>query len=74
MAGQPLDGALDVRVDGGALAELRDGRLQGLQLRGEFARGRAVAAVLDLQHLPRRLQLRDLGVRAPAQPEPDEHG
>ena len=55
------------------LTELRDGRLQRLQLRGEFAGGSAVAAVLDLQHVSRGLQLRDFRVRAPAQPEPDEH-
>ena len=71
--GQPLDGALNLRIDRGALTELRDGRLQQLQLCGEFACCRAVAAVLDLQHVCGGLQLRDLRVRAPAQPEPDEH-
>ena len=47
---QPFDGALDLGVDRGALTELRDGRLQRLQLRGELPGRGAVAAVLDLQH------------------------
>ena len=57
-----------------ALAELGDGRLQRLQLCGEFAGRRAITAILDLEHSALRLQLRDLGVGAPAQPEPDQHG
>ena len=71
---QALDGALDVGIEHRALSEVGEGRLERLQLCREFAGRGAITAVLDLEHLRIRLQLRDLGVRAPSQAQAHQHG
>ena len=72
--GQLLHRVLDVRIERRALADLLHRRLQQRHLRGQLARGRAVALVFHDERHVGAAQIGDFRPRAPAGPKAHEHG